>query len=93
MHTEDLSRWTHSHDFNLHGQEQKKAERGTRLVLALTVAAMLLEIGAGWWTGSMALLADGWHMSSHVLAIGLSAFAYAAARRLAKDFHELTFNW
>ena len=85
MHTEDLSRWTHSHDFNPHGQEQKKAERGTRLVLALTVAAMLLEIGAGWWTGSMALLADGWHMSSHVLAIGLSAFAYAAARRLAKD--------
>ena len=85
MHTEDLSRWTHTHDFNLHGQEQKKAERGTRLVLALTVAAMLLEIGAGWWTGSMALLADGWHMSSHVLAIGLSAFAYAAARQLAKD--------
>lgn len=85
MHTEDLSRWTHTHDFNPHGQEQKKAERGTRLVLALTVAAMLLEIGAGWWTGSMALLADGWHMSSHVLAIGLSAFAYAAARRLAKD--------
>ena len=85
MHTEDLSRWTHSHDFNPHGQEQHKAERGTRLVLALTVAAMLLEIGAGWWTGSMALLADGWHMSSHVLAIGLSAFAYAAARRLAKD--------
>lgn len=85
MHTEDLSRWTHTHDFDPHGQEQKKAERGTRLVLALTVAAMLLEIGAGWWTGSMALLADGWHMSSHVLAIGLSAFAYAAARRLAKD--------
>lgn len=85
MHTEDLSRWTHTHDFNPHGQEQKKAERGTRLVLALTVAAMLLEIGAGWWTGSMALLADGWHMSSHVLAIGLSAFAYGAARRLAKD--------
>ena len=85
MHTEDLSRWTHTHDFNPHGQEQKKAERGTRLVLALTVAAMLLEIGAGWWTGSMALLADGWHMSSHVLAIGLSAFAYAAARQLAKD--------
>ena len=51
MHTEDLSRWTHTHDFNSHGQEQKKAERGTRLVLALTVAAMLLEIGAGWWTG------------------------------------------
>ena len=85
MHTEDLSRWTHPHNFNRHGQEQQKAERGTRLVLAITVAAMLLEIGAGWWTGSMALLADGWHMSSHVLAIGLSAFAYATARRLGSD--------
>ena len=93
MHTEDLSRWTHTHDFNPHGQKQKKAERGTRLVLALTVAAMLLEIGAGWWTGSMALLADGWHMSSHVLAIGLSAFAYAAARRLAKDTRFAFGSW
>ena len=51
----------------------------------ITAAAMLLEIGAGWWFNSMALLADGWHMSSHAVAIGLSAFAYAAARRYAAD--------
>ena len=46
---------------------------------------MVVEIGAGWWFNSMALLADGWHMSSHVLAIGLSAAAYATARRYARD--------
>jgi cation diffusion facilitator family transporter len=46
---------------------------------------MAIEIVAGWWFNSMALLADGWHMSSHAVAIGLSAFAYAAARRYARD--------
>jgi cation diffusion facilitator family transporter len=51
----------------------------------ITAAMMVVEIAAGWWFNSMALLADGWHMSSHALAIGLSAFAYTAARRYAKD--------
>ena len=46
---------------------------------------MVVEIFAGWWFNSMALLADGWHMSSHAVAIGLSAFAYAAARQYASD--------
>jgi len=46
---------------------------------------MVVEIAAGWFYNSMALLADGFHMSSHAVAIGLSAFAYAAARRHAKD--------
>jgi cation diffusion facilitator family transporter len=53
--------------------------------LWITVATMLVEIIAGWWFNSMAVLADGWHMSSHALAIGLSAFAYAAARKYAAD--------
>ena len=44
---------------------------------------MVVEVAAGWWYNSMALLADGWHMSSHAVAIGLSAMAYAAARRYA----------
>ena len=61
------------------------AERGTRAVLWITLATMVLEIGAGWWFNSMALLADGWHMGSHALAIGLASVAYAAARRLARD--------
>ena len=46
---------------------------------------MVLEIGAGYYYNSMALLADGWHMSSHALALGLSAAAYVAARRLSGD--------
>jgi cation diffusion facilitator family transporter len=51
----------------------------------ITAAMMVVEIIAGWWFNSMALLADGWHMSSHAVAIGLSTFAYSAARRYARD--------
>lgn len=56
-----------------------------RLALALTAAMMVLEISGGYALNSMALLADGWHMSSHVLALGLAAFAYAAARHFKND--------
>ncbi|HSV60138.1 MAG TPA: cation diffusion facilitator family transporter [Variovorax sp.] len=83
MHTDHLSHWQHDHVFDNSGSQA--AERGTRLVMWITAAAMLLEIAAGWWFNSMALLADGWHMSSHALAIGISAAAYAAARRYARD--------
>jgi cation diffusion facilitator family transporter len=82
MHIHDLSHWTHEHVFN---EETHSAERGTRAVMWITAAMMMVEIVAGWWFNSMALLADGWHMSSHAVAIGLSAFAYAAARRYARD--------
>lgn len=82
MQTKPLSDWTHSHVFDI---GSRAAERGTRLVMWITAAMMVVEILAGWWFNSMALLADGWHMSSHALAIGLSAFAYAAARRYADD--------
>jgi cation diffusion facilitator family transporter len=51
----------------------------------ITLVMMVVEIVAGMWFNSMALLADGWHMSSHALAIGLSAFAYAAARKYSTD--------
>jgi cation diffusion facilitator family transporter len=78
----DLSRWTHAHRF---AAGNAAAERGTHLVMWITIATMLLEIVAGWWFNSMAVLADGWHMSSHALAIGLSAFAYGAARKYASD--------
>lgn len=57
------------------------AERGIRRALWLTAAMMVIEIVGGWWFNSMAVLADGWHMSSHALALGLSAFAYSLARR------------
>ena len=86
MHTqplgEDLSAWQHEHVF---GSSNGRAESRARLVMWITLATMVLEIAAGWWYNSMALLADGWHMSSHALAIGLAAFAYAAARRYARD--------
>jgi len=82
MHTDNLSDWTHDHVFDI---GSRAAERGTRLVMWITLAMMVIEIVAGWWFNSMALLADGWHMSSHALAIGLSAFAYAAARKYARD--------
>ena len=82
MHTEDLSRWVHEHVFDA---GSSAAERGSRAVMWITLVMMVVEILAGWWFNSMALLADGWHMSSHAVAIGLSAFAYATARRYAKD--------
>ncbi len=61
------------------------AERNTRWAIVLTIVTMVAEIAGGWVFNSMALLADGWHMSSHALALGLSAFAYAAARRFSRD--------
>ncbi len=82
MNNIDLSEWIHDHLFD---EGSEAAEKSTRLVMWITAAMMLVEIVAGWWFNSMALLADGWHMSSHAVAIGLSAFAYAAARRYAKD--------
>ena len=82
MSPSDLSPWVHEHVF---GGDSRAAERSTRLVMWITAVAMLGEIVAGWWFNSMALLADGWHMSSHAVAIGLSALAYASARRYARD--------
>ena len=82
MHNDTLSDWLHEHVFD---EGSQAAERGTRLVMWITLAMMFVEIFAGWWFNSMALLADGWHMSSHALAIGLSATAYVTARTYAHD--------
>ena len=82
MPTRDLNAWRHGHVFD---SGNAAGERGTRLVMWLTAAMMGVEITAGWFYNSMALLADGFHMSSHTVAIGLSALAYAAARRHAQD--------
>ncbi|MCG8158622.1 CDF family Co(II)/Ni(II) efflux transporter DmeF [Brenneria goodwinii] len=73
---------THTHIFD---EGNPLAERNTRYATLLTAVMMVVEILGGWYFNSMALLADGWHMSSHALALGLSAMAYAAARRLATD--------
>ena len=70
----------HSHVFD---EGNPLAERNTRWAVVLTAVMMVAEILGGWYYNSMALLADGWHMSSHALALGLSVAAYAAARRFA----------
>ena len=72
----------HSHNFD---QGNPLGEKNAKLAMLLTLAMMVLEITAGYYFNSMALLADGWHMSSHALALGLSVSAYAAARKLAND--------
>lgn len=86
----DLSRWEQSHEYGL---GNARAEAGTRWVLWITLVTMVVEITAGWWYNSMALLADGWHMSSHALAIGLAVLAYAAARKYANDPHFAFGTW
>jgi len=82
MNPDDLNDWMHDHAFD---SNSEAAERSTRLVMWITLVMMAVEIFAGWAFNSMSLLADGWHMSSHALAIGLSAMAYATARTYAKD--------
>ncbi len=74
--------WLHSHVFD---EGNPLAERNTLLAVMLTAVMMIAEICGGWLFNSMALLADGWHMSSHALALGLSVLAYGAARRFAHD--------
>lgn len=72
----------HSHRFD---QGNPLAERNTRWAVLLTACMMVAEIAGGWLFNSMALLADGWHMSPHALALGLAVLAYGAARRYAND--------
>ena len=74
--------YEHSHVFD---EGNPLAERNTRLAVILTAVMMVAEIFGGWYYNSMALLADGWHMSSHVLALGLSVLAYSAARKFSRD--------
>jgi cation diffusion facilitator family transporter len=78
----DLSRYTHSHNFT---PDRDTAERNTRRVIALCAVMMAVEIIAGWRFHSMALLADGWHMGTHVAAFAIAAAAYALARRHRAD--------
>jgi cation diffusion facilitator family transporter len=81
--TVDPARWRHSHSF---GQDVKhQGERRTMVVIILTASMMVIEIAGGLIFGSMALLADGIHMGSHAVALGINAFAYIYARTNAKD--------
>jgi cation diffusion facilitator family transporter len=69
----------------IHSRSNPLAEKNTARAVILTAVMMLLEIIGGWYYNSMALLADGWHMSSHVIALGLALGAYVLARRYAQD--------
>ena len=77
MHIHSLKQWQHSHDLL---SDTQQSERNTRRVVLLTLGMMVVEIATGWLYGSMALLADGWHMGTHAAALGITLFAYRYAR-------------
>jgi cation diffusion facilitator family transporter len=83
MHAESIERWQHHHDFL--GEQHQRHERRTWLVVGLTAAMMAAEIVGGTVFGSMALLADGWHMATHASALAIAALAYSFARRRTGD--------
>ncbi|MDX9820463.1 MAG: CDF family Co(II)/Ni(II) efflux transporter DmeF [Syntrophales bacterium] len=88
MRTHDIESWRHRHDFSavdVHG------ERKTARVAVLTAVTMVAEVIAGLMFRSMALLADGWHMATHVAAFGITLFAYRYARAQA-DNPQFTFG-
>ncbi len=82
LHSRTLEQLQHNHDFSV---QNEKGERRTRLVLVLTALTMVVEIAAGSVFGSMTLLADGWHMGTHVAAFMITIFAYRYARRHADN--------
>ena len=82
MHSSTIHLWQHSHNYSI---DNKQGERRTWQVIFITVIMMVIEIGAGYLFGSMALLADGWHMGTHAAALSITVFAYAYARRHAEN--------
>tara|TARA_R110002072_G_scaffold3830_6_gene27345 strand:+ start:19755 stop:20693 length:939 start_codon:yes stop_codon:yes gene_type:complete len=89
MHTSKLNEWKHDHVF---GQDKKRAgETRTLIIVVITAIMMVVEIFSGVIFGSMALLADGLHMGSHAVALGIAVFAYVISRRLAAQ-HSFAFG-
>lgn len=82
MHVHTLENWQHSHDYSV---KNEKGEQRTQYVLILTAITMVVEIIAGSVYGSMALLADGWHMGTHVAAFSIALFAYRYARKYTNN--------
>ena len=83
MHAHSIDQWQHDHAFL--GAAHDRNERKTWFVVAITAAMMVAEIVGGSLYGSMALFADGWHMSTHAAALAIAAFAYRFARRHVHD--------
>jgi cation diffusion facilitator family transporter len=82
MAIHNLSDWQHNHAFDA---GNRAAEQRTWIVVGITAITMVAEIAGGILTGSMALLADGWHMSTHVVALSIAGMAYLLARRWSRD--------
>lgn len=82
MQAHSIDLWRHHHDFAVIDEH---GERRTRQVLILTAITMLVEVAAGLTYGSMALLADGWHMGTHVAAFMITIVAYRYARKHANS--------
>lgn len=82
MHNENIELWKHHHIFT---EQKKSSERKTLIVIIITLITMFFEIFAGWYYNSMALFADGWHMSTHAAALFISYIAYVLTRRLSSD--------
>ncbi|MBI3434455.1 MAG: CDF family Co(II)/Ni(II) efflux transporter DmeF [Proteobacteria bacterium] len=83
MHSHSIDHWQHEHRFL--GERHDHHERRTWFVVGLAAVMMVVEIVTGTLFGSMALVADGWHMSTHVTALAITALAYGLARRHAHD--------
>lgn len=83
MHNDNLSQWVHDHTFSQ--DKRRPGESRTLFVILITATMMVVEIFAGIHYGSMALLADGLHMASHTIALGITVFAYVYARRQARN--------
>ena len=83
MHTHSLEPWQHQHVFL--GHKHDRHERRTWFVVVLTAVMMVAEIVGGTLFGSMAVVADGWHMSTHAGALAIAGLAYRFARRHARD--------
>jgi cation diffusion facilitator family transporter len=83
MHSHSIDDYRHAHVFL--GEAHERNERKTWGVIALCAAMMVAEIAGGYWFGSVALIADGLHMSTHAGALLIAALAYTTSRRYARD--------
>ena len=90
MKHNERSHAEHSHDFN---PVKVTAEKSTLIVFIITALTMVVEIVVGWLSNSMALFADGWHMGTHALALGISLLAYIFARKHANDKKFALWTW
>jgi cation diffusion facilitator family transporter len=83
MHTDSITKWQHKHIF---GQDKvRSGEKRALIVIIITAVMMVVEILVGIFFGSMALLADGIHMGSHMVGLLITLIAYVYARKYAND--------